>query len=539
MERRRFKDADVNDQGPAGILYNLVRSQLSESATLAEIQTLVQTSAMTCGIAEDAVVEVMTRFRVKSNPDEPATTTPRLLVDWGELPRVGHQVRPEFSLICPQYTSRPDIEVRVDQDLDHDATDRLRRPQAEDSGLWTFHVPFKMTTGGMDCRPGQYMIDVEVFFREALPEHPRFFRCRLRLNVPDASAATGGILEIDGDGQSMVNLQGHNLKQFSKVVLKGGADSVINLQNTIDGTSDSKSTSGPLDKPATTFEYDLKIDTEKQNRLPKVSEVYTQRVRLDSAGFFFGDGRRTLLFTRPRLTFGRSRDNDVVIRFFPPSEENDNHSRNISRTHFLLEVTPDGIEFIDQSGKGMEVDIDAVHARTVVPVGRGSIHVPIDLGCTGAVPEQFRLDMVTFTPDRNASQEDLEFWDELYCELVGGRLSRLARAGLGLGLDSLRFDRIQNLPGEEAYVLLLRESFIGGAPNRAGVLLKESGPASQARILHMDRSFWLQPLQNAGTITLEGTQLQPGTLVPLVPGMELHFDGEAVRFDRAAQLYLD
>lgn len=73
------------------------------------------------------------------------------------------------------------------------------------------------------------------------------------------------MLEIDGDGQSMVNLQGYNLKQFSKVILKGGADSVINLQNELGGGADA--TTPAPDKPVTTFEYQLKVDSEKQLRL--------------------------------------------------------------------------------------------------------------------------------------------------------------------------------------------------------------------------------------------------------------------------------
>jgi hypothetical protein len=531
----------VNDHGPAGILYNLVQSQISDSATLAEVETLVQTSAMTCGIAEDAVVEVMTRFRAELNPEESETPPPRLLVDWGDLPRVGYQVRPEFSLICPEYPSRPDVIVRVDQQLDHDDTDRSRRPHSEDQGLWTFHVPFTMTTDGMDCRPGHYLVDVEVFFREAPAALPRFFRCRLRLNVPDANAADGGVLEIDGDGQSMINLQGHNLKQFSKVVLKGGADSVINLQDAIGGAADENETGDDPQDVATTFEYDLKVDTEKQKRLPTVSEQSQKRAYLNAAGFFFEDGRRTLIFTQPRLSFGRSRApvNDVVIRFLPSSDENNKHSRNISRTHFLLEVTPDGLEFIDQSSKGMQVDIDIVRERKSVTVGHGPVHVPVDLGLPGTVEEEFHLEMATFTPDRNSEKSDLNFWDELYCELIGGHLSRLARSGLDLLLDAVKFDRIENLEGEESYVLLMRELLIGGSPNRCGLLLKESAPEPQAKLLHMDRSFWLEVLPDAADVQIDGEPIAPATLTHLVPGMTIQFGDETVRFDKPTQLYLD
>ncbi len=519
----------------ADMMFAVIKNQVSETATLEEIEPLVQMS----GASDEVIAEIMARFRAEIESSQPPGSGPRLLVDWGELPRVGYQVRPEFSLICPGYPSRPDVTVRVDQELDHDDTNCLRQPQSEDQGLWTFHVPFKMTTEGMDCRPGQYLIDVEVFFREAPAALPRFFRCRLRLNVPDANTADGGVLEIDGDGQSIINLQGHNLKQFSKVVLKGGADSVINLQDAMGGGAEANVVSDEPEKSAATFEYDLKVDTEKQKRLPTVSEQFQKRSYLDAAGFFFEDGRRTLIFTRPRLSFGRSRDNDVTIRFLPSGDENDGYSRNISRTHFSLEVTPDGLEFIDQSSKGMQVDIDVVRERKVVSVSHGAIHVHVDLGLPGTVTEEFHLEMATFTPDRNAERADLEFWDELYCELVGGHLSRLARSGLDLALNAVKFDRIDNLDGQESYVQLLREVFIGGAPDQAGVLLKESGPAMQAKLLYMDRSFWIEVLPGAAAVKIDGEQLNPATLTPLCPGMTIQFGDETVRFDKPTQLHLD
>lgn len=524
--------------GPAGILYNIVKSQLGASATLVEIETQVQTVAATAGIPADVADEVLLKFRTELHVAAGGQdVVPRLLVDWGDLPRVGHQVRPEFSLLCPKYSSRPDVQINVDRDLDHNPSDPLRRPQADEQGLWTFHVPFRMTSDGMDCRPGQYLIDMEVSFRDVPPELPRFYRCRIRLTVPHAAADEGGVLEIDGDGQSMVNLQGYNLKQFSKVILKGGQDSVINLQNGL-GNQD-ESANGKKEKATTTFEYQLKINTEKQSHLPVVSSTVKQRAYLDAAGFFFQDGRRTLIITRPRLTFGRSRDNDVVLRFLPRSEENDDGSRNISRTHFITEIIPEGIEIRDESRSGIEVNYKVVREREVVSAVHVGDVTHIELGVTGTVPRQFRLEMVMFAPGRTESREELEYWDELYCELVGGRLSRISREALDVRLNAVRFNRSDNLSGEETYVMLLREALIGGSQAQCAIVLKEGDARIQARLLHMDRSFWLEPLPGSGPISIDGKSLSPRSLTPLSPGMEILFGSEAVKFDRPLQLYLD
>ena len=525
-------------QAPAETLFNLVKSQLDQTSSIEDVEAQIQAVAENADIPDDVVLEVIAKFR-KELQSVPTNTAPRLLVDWGELPRVGFQVRPEFSLLCPAYASRPELRVSVDRELDHDASDSLRRPRADEPGLWSFHVPFRMTSDGMDCRPGHYLIDVELSFRDVPPELPRFYRCRIRLNVSAANAEDGGVLEIDGDGQSMVNLQGYNLKQFSKVILKAGEDSVINLQNAIGGLDNIDTPGTESDKPVTTFEYQLKIDTEKQAKLPVLAASVKSRSYLDTAGFFFEDGRRSIVLTRPRITFGRSRDNDVVIRFLPRSKEHDEHSRNISRTHCIAELTLEGIELRDESRSGMEVNYAVVRDREVVPAVHAGDVTHIEFGVTGTVPKKFELEMVMFAPDRHEYRDELEYWDELYCEILGGRLSRSAREALDVSINGVRYDRVTNLAGEESYVHLLREALIGGSPVQSAIVLRDSGPKVQARLLHIDRSFWLEPLPGANPITIDGTLLRTRSLNALVLGMQIQFGSEVVTFDRPAQHYLD
>ena len=525
---------------PASLLHSIVKAQLSGSESYNDIERLVESTAVTASIDADIVTEVLEMFHSEMFPDDVELPMPRLLVDWGELPRVGYQVRPEFSLLCPAYESRPEVQVKVDQDLDHNANDPLRRLQVDEPGLWTFHVPFRMTSDGMDCRPGHYMIDVEVSFRDAPAKAPRFFRCRIRLNVPDLNSEQGGELVIDGDGQSMVNLQGYNLKQFSKVVLKGGEDGVINLQNSFGESEPAESQPEPDDTQQTTFEYQLKVNSEKQSRLPSVSERFTKRSYLDACGLFFEDGRRTLVFSRPRLTLGRSRDNDVVIRFLPSGEENNANSRNVSRTHAVFELVADGIELRDESRSGIELNYSVVRDRDVLPTGHSGEVSDIRLGVTGTVPQSFDLQMTIFGPDRFSEQEELEFWHELYSEMVGARsISRLARDALSLQLDAVRYDRVENLKDEESYVLLLREALIGGSPNQAAIVLTDHSIPVQARLLHLDRTFWIEPISESSLPLINGNPVPVRSLTPLSPGMQIQFGDEIATFDRPAQLYLD
>ena len=141
----------MEQQSPAAMLFNLVKTQLDGNEDLQQIENQVTVVADTCNIPQEVVVEVIAEFRAQFATAVSTDAAPRLLVDWGDLPRVGYQARPEFSLLCPAYSARPEIQIKVDRDLDHDANDPLRRPQNDEPGLWTFHVPFRMTSEGMDC----------------------------------------------------------------------------------------------------------------------------------------------------------------------------------------------------------------------------------------------------------------------------------------------------------------------------------------------------------------------------------------------------
>lgn len=515
--------------------YRQVKSDLDESATLQQIESQIQTSVDKNQVPASVADELQARFRAEwLTRNQVQGVGPRLLVDWGEIPTVGHQVRPKFGLFCPGYSSRPEIRVEIDRHLDHD--DAVLRPSAheEDPKFWTFHTPFCMTTGASDCRPGQYLIVVYVSFREVPPELPRFYRCGIRLSVPDQQSGDKGTLEIDGDGQSLINLQGLNLEQFSKVRLKGCGAGVINLQQLPDDEHPRHPDEQNTDKPATTFEYQLKVDSEKQGRVPAVYRAKGSGFSLDKAGLYFEDGRRTLFLTGRRISFGRSRDNDIVLRFMPPGSENDALSLGVSRTHFECALIPDGLELLDVSRSGLEVNYAVVRERAVVPASWAGEITHLDVGVTATVDKQFRLELLMFGPDRRDAVEDLAWRGELFCELVGGQLGHVWREALNAGLNAVRFDRVENST-EESYVWLLREALIGGSRSQSAIVLNNGGPSAQARLLHIDHSFWLEPLSGGEPISVDGNAIRPPSLIQLSPGMEIRMGTETARFDRFSQ----
>ena len=70
-------------------------------------------------------------------PPPPEVAMPRLIVDWGDYPRLGHRSTPHFLLLCPDtyQQGRPQIHVQVDDLLDNDfPADKARTMHSEGLG---------------------------------------------------------------------------------------------------------------------------------------------------------------------------------------------------------------------------------------------------------------------------------------------------------------------------------------------------------------------------------------------------------------------
>jgi S1-C subfamily serine protease len=465
---------------------------------------------------------------------EPAAAhvRPRLLVDWGELPQIGRSARPLFSLIGPGTADKPTVRVAVDRGLDNDPADPLRQVRTEESGLWTFYVPFSLTTGGLDARAGLYVIDVDVTFPHADDGRPRFLRTQIRLNIPDGSSDRRELV-IDGDGQSVVNLAGHDLRSFSRVVLKGDDKSIINLQN----FSQQMAAVPEAPKEPVVFEYELKVNRDIHERLPSVVPV-ARPTKADAVSLAV-DGRRIHVIARKRATFGRSRENDVCLRFLPRSTKHDEGSRAISRTHMALDLTDDGLVLSDESTKGVDVDCDPVKGDKTFTYldAHGGRH--LDLPSPLSAEQVLEMDLTMFARD----PEDPDFrsdigWDDVCFEVAGEPASRLWQVARGSGIEAARVRRLNNLPDEE-YVFLFRHATIGKSAKDHAIALPGLGPAvAELRLLYAGRMFWLH---SGGRVplSLDGRRIDGACLIPLALGQSISIGGSTLRVGKLAQLEID
>lgn len=459
---------------------------------------------------------------------------PRLLVDWGELPQVGRAARPHFTLIAPGMTGRPTVKVDIDRSLDNDPLDPLRQVRTEESGLWSLYVPFSLTTNGLDARPGLYVIDVAVTFPHAAAGQPRFLQARIRLSIPDASSGQRELV-IDGDGQSVVNLAGHDLRSFSRVVLKGDDNSIINLQN----FSQPQDPAAPPSKPVV-FEYELKVNRDIQGRLPKFVEVH-QPTKTEAVTLVCGN-RRVHVFAKKRATFGRQRrpENDVCLRFLPRSEKHDEGSRAISRTHIALDLTDDGLVLVDESTKGVDIDCDPVKGERVFTHldAHGGRHLDLPSPLSSSLALEMELTIFGRDPVDPDYRSDLE-WDDVCFETTGEQPSRLWQVAKGCGVEAARICRLTNVPDEE-YVFLYRHATLGRAAKDSAIVVPHL-PATLAgdlRLLYAGRMFWLHSGGRANVV-VDGERVTGACLIPLRFGQLIEIDLVPIHVVQVAQFQLD
>jgi S1-C subfamily serine protease len=466
-----------------------------------------------------------------------ARQRPRLLVDWGELPQVGRAARPHFSLIASGIAGRPTIKVTVDRSLDNDPTDPLRQVRTEEAGLWSFYVPFSLTTNGLDARPGLYVIDVAVTFSHVASGQPRFLQTRIRLNIPDASSGQRELV-IDGDGQSVVNLAGHDLRSFSRVVLKGDDKSIINLQNFAQPQA-----SEPITAPekSVVFEYELKVNHDIQGRLPRLVEV-PQPSRAEAISLICGS-RRIHVFAKKRATFGRQRrtENDVCLRFLPRSEPHDEGSRGISRTHMALDLSDDGLVLADEkSAKGIDVDCDPVRGEKTFTYmdAHGGRHIDLPSPLSASLSLEMELTIFGRNPDDPDFRSDLD-WDDVCFEITGEQPSRLWQVAKGCGIEAARIRRLNNVP-EEEYVFLYRHASLGRSAKDSAIVISHlpAALAGDLRLLYAGRMFWLHSGGRAN-IVVDGERVSGACLIPLRFGQMIEIDLVPVYVVPVAQLQLD
>ena len=465
-----------------------------------------------------------------------ANRLPTLIANWGIAPEIGDRCCPQFLLVCGEDYSDAllDVKFELDDQLDYKTNHTTPTPNRNSENHWAFRFPFNLTTEGSDCVAGIYNMKLKLRFADLTdPLLPRNLFCDIRLIIPRADASQR-VLEIDSDDKSLVNLQGLNLRSFSKIKLKGSGSGLINmLQGAEDDSNDEAGDSTDAD---ITQAYTLQVRTKHElNKLWPSKEI-TKRVQLQKACLRLPDGGNIILLSQHRIQFGRSRDTDIVLRFLPRNDENDTKSRNLSRLHCVATIQNDGIEFRDESTSGIEINWEPVHeCFTLEPE---SFHAETNL-VLGAMlsSKQLKLRLVPLISEEHSAvylKERRRL--ESFALASGLRWGRLWSNAHQLKLDAIRLVRENNLP-EEQYVVICQQANIGSSDVECAIVVAGL-PEIAARLLYVGRGYWLNKETGGCDVAVDGHSLELHEMVPLSPECEIVIDGIKMTFGAHNQLHL-
>jgi len=239
-----------------------------------------------------------------------------------------------------------------------------------------------------------------------------------------------------------------------------------------------------------------------------------------NASLVFGRGevvRRVLLLGLAHIRMGRRRENDVVLRCFPRSDDNDVLTLQIQGgPHIILSLRREGLML----SSGDTLNGTMLNGTTV----KGKAAIPLDRPSEVDVAKAMRLRIVPFLADSK---------DGGRYALLGQR-DNLWRISEDLGLRSVLIQRVDNLAGEEEYLIVYRWAEIGsGFGNELRV------PDGQLKNKHMRLTrtggqFWAESLVDGG-LTAGGADVDRGQACPLVMDTELDIAGTIARITRFEQ----
>lgn len=456
---------------------------------------------------------------------------PHLLVDWKTLPTLGAQCQPHFLLVLgDEYRhSKPKINISFKPTLDFNASDLSPDIRQTTPGQWQWFFPFAVSQDGEDCRAGDYVLSVDIIFDRTFNEMPRNLHCDIRLTIPQKHQ-NNRTLEIDANGKSLINLQGMNLSQFGHIKLSGSDLAALN-------TVDYQSHSGDIDQndPVTdsvVHEYCLEYDLYSYAETSKLISRSTKPAYSTNASLKIGV-KNLLIETRNEVTFGRSRNADIILRAMPRSSANDEVSRRISRIHATINLSDSRLRISSQSNKSLivngktlsndssfEISADDPKYADNITMQFGNEHV-LDLVAT---PHFFNTNKGSIRRQFIESQGITSGY-ELNSKSNSDRI-----------LKFVHIKRRRNVVNEE-YLLLNDSIPVGSDSNQCGIVL-ENIPPIAAEIFETQGTFHLCLVDAAVQIEVSGIKLENSQIIPLIHDDVIRIGEHEMLFNHFQQLFM-
>lgn len=513
---------------------NTIKKVLTGAETGEEIRSIVTTILAKTGLSLDLVDQVTANL-TSDSAQSTVADQPILIAELGSNFAVGHNVRIDFHLLLPHDITaniKPTA-INATQSSALDQTAWMIKPDFHREGKthWVFSEEFSLRdTNGNPCPAGSYGIELEIELNAPINQNlKKHLRASMKIRVPDSNSGNKQKLEIDSDGDAMINLQGIDLSNYGTVSLKGSGNSLQNLLQTSSSTGETDSHQADA---VLQIIIPLKHNHERSEQFPYLSPVVNSTEKKShSIALEYPDGRRVIIFNKDTLHLGRDRPseggNDIALRWIPSNSTNSDKTFSISRTHLKLSTNHDGLVLTDVNssfgtalnnqplGKGESITLDQQE-------NENSHHL--------AIAEGFELEL-----------QLLPFMNELDGEKVDQILDFPNAAGVRrpyswqiakkINLDAVRINRLTTLP-EENYLLLLRAALIGYETDCAVRLFQYDGFPYVARIIAMGGNFYLHRLVSKEDCHITVNDHEPNDeleLIPLQIGQQLRFGRSTIK----------
>lgn len=494
---------------------HLLQASFRERPEPEHLQRLVQET----GLPAELVAEVTDELW-PATPSAPAEVVPFLLIRLGDDVRPGAHLSPEFHVCHSGWDGSAEVRALIHGPLDRrgwtDSPSLIR----ESAGYWVFHQSLSLTSKGRPCPSGEYRLEFECRFTGSQQAYDSQWTGWMRFCVRDGSA--GQTLEVESDGQGLVNLHGLNLKNFATIKFKAGANSLVNLQSFLSDLSDE---TGDASRPPGTGQPTM-VPVELR---PVADESFQPVERpVTAARIDLPSGRRILLFAQNRVILGRNRPGgldaeatDIALRMMPRSPTHDAITRNISRQHVVVAAEDGQVTISDPR----RTETRALYPSTLnnAPLKDvATILIPnrphrfaTALGAQGGPARGIGLDITSFSEPVNASRTQAVLERRRREHLESPPWGRDAAR-----IDAVLIDRTANadeINGQESYLLVMGVVLIG-SDSKCPIRLAGTGVLPEHALLcHWDGQFRLMAFPNRD-VTIDGRKIPAGQPHVIRPG---------------------
>lgn len=292
------------------------------------------------------------------------------------------------------------------------------------------------------------------------------------------------------------------------------------------------------------FEY-IEVEEVKPRKWVIIEELYKQKRNLNKARLSYeikGGKQNILLLSKPKITFGKQRDNDIALRIFPCKEDDKtdlNYQRTgrISRLHGIFKLNDEGFFVKDESTHGIFFNNKKLKREENFKLKDASsirIDIFLELG--------FKICKRLPSHACPTIDEWLEITGERAFHTEDNR--KLINICKSSDMEAITIERLNNIP-QEKYIILISAATIGRAKQNAIVIHDDSVSEIHARILFFNSTYYLQDFGSTDGTLITNEQLEiidyklkRNELAPLIPGTKIKLGDVEISFNHFQQLYL-